>query len=49
MQRLLFGPLAAIAKALGHKGTYPKYIDSGLANGGNLAVYLLVWLALFMF
>ena len=35
VQRLLFGPLAAIAKALGYKGSYPKYAGLELPSGGQ--------------
>lgn len=35
VQRVLFGPLAVIAKALGYKGSYLKYTDSELASGGQ--------------
>lgn len=35
VQRLLFGPLAATARALGYKGRYPKYADLELPSGGQ--------------
>ena len=35
VQRLLFGPLAVIARALGYKGRYPKYADLELPSGGQ--------------
>ncbi len=33
VQRLLFGALAAIARALGYRGSYPKYSDPELQSG----------------
>ena len=35
VQRLLFGPLAVTARALGYKGSYPKYADLELPGGGQ--------------
>ena len=35
VQRLLFGPLAVTARALGYKGSYPKYADLELSGGGQ--------------
>ncbi|MDQ3834379.1 MAG: cupin domain-containing protein [Actinomycetota bacterium] len=35
VQRLLFGPLAVTARALGYKGSYPKYVDLELSSGGQ--------------
>lgn len=35
VQRLVFGPLAAIARALGYKGSYPKYADLERPSGGK--------------
>jgi hypothetical protein len=35
MQRVLFGPLATIARVLGYKGSYPKYTDSDVRSGGK--------------
>jgi quercetin dioxygenase-like cupin family protein len=35
VQRVLFGPLAAIARVLGYKGSYPKYTDSDVPSGGK--------------
>ena len=35
VQRLLFGPLALTARALGYKGRYPKYADLELPSGGQ--------------
>ena len=35
VQRLLFGPLAVTARALGYKGSYPKYADLELSSGGQ--------------
>lgn len=35
VQRLLFGPLAVTARALGYKGSYPKYADLELPSGGQ--------------
>jgi hypothetical protein len=29
VQRLLFGALAAIARLLGYRGSYPKYLKRG--------------------
>jgi quercetin dioxygenase-like cupin family protein len=38
VQRLLFGALAAIARALGYRGSYPKYSDaSDSAASGDVA------------
>jgi hypothetical protein len=33
VQRLLFGALAAIARALGYRSSYPKYSDPELQSG----------------
>lgn len=35
VQRLVFGPLAAIARGLGYRGSYPKYADLELPSGGQ--------------
>jgi quercetin dioxygenase-like cupin family protein len=35
VQRVLFGPLATIARVLGYKGSYPKYTDSDVRSGGK--------------
>ena len=35
VQRLLFGPLAVSARALGYKGRYPKYADLEVPSGGQ--------------
>ncbi len=35
VQRVLFGPLAAIARVLGYKGSYPKNTDSDVRSGGK--------------
>ena len=36
VQRVLFGPLAVIARVLGYKGSYPKYTDSDVPSGGKV-------------
>lgn len=35
VQRLLFGALAAIARALGYRGSYPKYSGPDLQSGNR--------------
>ena len=36
VQRVLFGPLAVIARVLGYKGSYPKDTDSDVPSGGKV-------------